>query len=558
MTGGRPSAATSATSAGPASSAGPATSAGSVRISDPDAHSTRLRRLYEAVLTGGPPPDGEGFRSLISASWRRSLAAGVDPCAVSAPPAFSPGDVRDIRSAHPMGGLLPLITGTLLHMADETAHVLIVTDAEGRVLWRGGSSRVMGRADEVGLADGFHWGERMVGTNGIGTALATGRPVHVCSAEHLLGVLHPWSCSSAPITDPDSGDVLGCIDISGVMSALHPATVALVETTARLAESHLQLRMRERDDRFRARHEGRLRALRGAPGALVTATGRIVAGDLAMGRGGRIALPEPGNLEPGTLGPGNPGAGTPESVTPDAGNRGAGNRGAGSLGAGNLGAGGEVLLPDGRAGVLEPLEGGFLLRLPGRSRTSRLILPFLGAEHPWARLDGVRVPLSPRHAEILALLALNPRGLTADRLSLLLYGDAGNPVTARAEIHRLRAQLGPAVAAKPYRLTCAVEADFLTLKRLLAAEDTAGVAEIYRGPLLPASESPAIRGEREELDGQVHACLLRRGTPDDLWAYAGTEPGRNDVHVLERLVAALPADDPRAVTARIRLAACDP
>nr|BFE84896.1 hypothetical protein GCM10020093_074970 [Planobispora longispora] len=169
----------------------------------------------------------------------------------------------------------------------------------------------------------------------------------------------------------------------------------------------------------------------------------------------------------------------------------------------------------------------------------------------------MRIPLSLRHAEILALLALHPRGLTADQLSFHLYGDEGNPVTARAEIHRLRSQLGPAVAAKPYRLTCAVEADFLALKRLLAGGDAARVAEVYRGPLLPRSESPAIRGEREELDGQVHACLLRRGTADDLWTYVGTQHGRNDVHVLERLVAALPADDPRAVTARIRLAACD-
>ncbi|GAA3407830.1 hypothetical protein GCM10018952_02750 [Streptosporangium vulgare] len=57
---------------------------------------------------------------------------------------------------------------------------------------------------------------------------------------------------------------------------MHPASVALVEAAARLAESHLTLRMLERDERLRRRHERHLRALRGEPGALVTATGRII------------------------------------------------------------------------------------------------------------------------------------------------------------------------------------------------------------------------------------------------------------------------------------------
>ncbi|MDP9864021.1 MULTISPECIES: helix-turn-helix domain-containing protein [Streptosporangium] len=484
---------------------------GAVPVPDLDAYSVRLRRLHEAG-PGGERPGGGAPRSLISASWRRSMDAGIDPETPSAPPAFGRQDIREVRAAHPMSALLPLVTGTLLETAEASAHILIVADADGRVLWRDGDRRVMHRADEVGLADGFHWGERAIGTNGMGTALAARRPVHVFSAEHLVRALHVWSCSAAPVIDPDSGDVLGCIDISGTTRALHPATVTLVETTARLAESHLALRMHERDGRFRARHEGRLRALRGEPGALVTATGRVVAGDRALRWGERVRLPESGD---------------------------------------------RVILPDGRTAFLDPLDGGFLLRLGDPARVPVLTLSFLGTEHPSAHLDGVRVPLSPRHAEILTVLALNPHGMTAGRLSFHLYGDQGNPVTVRAEIHRLRAQLGPAISAKPYRLACAVEADFLRLKDLLAAEDAAPIARAYGGPLLPRSEAPAIRREREELEGQVRARLLLRGAPDDLWAYAETEYARNDIQVLERLIAALPPDDHRTVAARIRLAGLD-
>ncbi|GAA3132581.1 GAF domain-containing protein [Planomonospora alba] len=485
---------------------------GSAPVPDLDAYSARLRRLHETTPVGELPAS-DVPRRLIASSWRRSLDAGVDPDTEAAPAAFAREDLRDVRAAHPLDALLPLVTGTLLKTVTEIGCILLATDAQGRVLWRDGDHRTMARADGVGLADGFHWGEQAVGTNGIGTALAVRAPVHVRAAEHLLRVLHPWSCASAPITDPDGGAVLGCVDVSGVADSLHPAVVALVEATARLVEGRLTLRMREDDERFRARHESRLRALHGEPGALVTGTGRILWPERARQQWGvRIGPP---------------------------------------------GSGGEVTLADGRRGVLEPLDGGFLLRLPGGRRAPLLTLAFLGAETPTARLDGLHVPLSLRHAEILALLALNPKGLTADQLSFHLYGDEGNPVTIRAEIHRLRTQLGPVVAAKPYRLTCPVEADFIDLKHLLVTGDAARVARAYTGPLLPRSEAPAVRAEREELEGQVRARILSRGGPEDLWAYAGTEYGRNDVHVLQRLVAMLMPDDPRAVTARMRLATLD-
>ncbi|MFC7646610.1 GAF domain-containing protein [Streptosporangium lutulentum] len=283
---------------------------------------------------------------MISASWRRSLNAGVDPETSSAPLAFEGEDLREIRSSHPMNALLPLVGETLLDAARQSSNILMVADAEGRVLWRDGNHQVMNRADEVGMADGFHWGESAIGTNGMGTALEARRPVHIFAAEHLVRVLHLWSCSAAPVVDPDSGEVLGCIDVSGPTHTLHPATVALVEATARLAESQLTLRMIERDERLRSRHDKHLRALHGEPGALVTMTGRIISGDHARQWGHRIRLPETGD---------------------------------------------RVLLPGGRAALLEPLGDGFLLRFPGQAHGPVLTLSFLGAERPSAHLDGVRL-----------------------------------------------------------------------------------------------------------------------------------------------------------------------
>ncbi|MFG3441685.1 GAF domain-containing protein [Nonomuraea sp. NPDC047897] len=466
------------------------------------AYSRVLRGAHETATTGEARPAGP--RRLIGASWRRSLDAGVDPATPAAPQAFGAAGLADARASHPLRALLPMLTETLAGMADEAEHIMVVTDREGRVLWRDGDRGVMRRADRVGLADGHAWTEEHMGTNGIGTALAMLRPVHVYSEEHLVHVLHVWSCSAAPIVDPDSGEVLGCLDVSGTASRLHPSTVALVSATARLAEAQLTLRMHEHDERLRRRHE----SARSRPGILLSATGRVLAGDPGGLAGERVPLPEPG---------------------------------------------GRLLLRDGRVAVLEPFADGYLLRSAPSAAPPTLRLALLGDGPPTAVLDERRLPLSLRHAEILALLALHPRGLSAEQLSFHLYGDDGNPVTIRAEIHRLRTQLRGTIGAKPYRLTSPVEADFLQVRHLLAAGDPAVLARAYPGPLLPRSESPEIRRERDELEVQVRTCLLLRGSPDDLWTYAQTSNGRADFQVLERIAACLPSTDHRAVAARVRL-----
>ena len=447
------------------------------------------------------PFAGDVGRLLIADSWERSLAAGVDPDLRSAPLVFDTDTVAGVREGHPLDRHLPTLRQTLRGMADASSHLIVVTDAEGHVLWSEGPRAVRRRADGIGLIEGFRWAEESVGTNGIGTSLSVGAPVYIQATEHLVRALHPWSCVAAPITDPDTGDVVGCVDISGTKAAMHPAVIALVEVTARLTEAQLALDMNRRDEHLRARYR---RHLRGDTRVLVSPTGRVLAADPDRWSDRRVVVPA---------------------------------------------AGSRVALPDGRTAVAEPLGELFLLRTIDGDRPS-LTLRLLGDQQPCAFLDGRQVPLSLRHAELLALLALHSRGLTCEQSSFHLYGDEGNPVTVRAEIHRLRAQLGDVVRAKPYRLDCDVEADFLTVRRLLAAGDVAGAVRLYPGPLLPRSESAAIRSERGDLAAQLRRQLLHHGDVDDLWAYS--ETGEDDLEILGRLASALPPGDPRRVAAQLR------
>lgn len=80
---------------------------------------------------------------------------------------------------------------------------------------------------------------------------------------------------------------------------------------------------------------------------------------------------------------------------------------------------------------------------------------------------------------------------------------------------------------------------------LLDEGDVAGAVRLYTGELLPRSDAPAVRAERDELAVRVRRQALDRGGADALWTYAQTEPGRADLEALERLREVLPAGDPR-------------
>ena len=61
------------------------------------------------------------------------------------------------------------------------------------------------------------------GTNGVGTAIAVDHPVQIFSAEHFSRSIHGWTCSGAPVHDPETGKVLGIIDLSSGIRAAAPA-----------------------------------------------------------------------------------------------------------------------------------------------------------------------------------------------------------------------------------------------------------------------------------------------------------------------------------------------
>ena len=160
------------------------------------------------------------------------------------------------------------------------------------------------------------------------------------------------------------------------------------------------------------------------------------------------------------------------------------------------------------------------------------------------------VALSPRHAEILLLLAFHPHGLSAERLCELLYGDPERAVTLRAEMVRLRKALEPSAPAivpesRPYRLGTAIESDAHHVLALLRRGAHRAALAAYRGPVLPGSNAPGIERIRERVSLAMREAMLADATLDVLLAYAETEEGSTEPEVLLACLKLLPARSPK-------------
>ena len=166
-----------------------------------------------------------------------------------------------------------------------------------------------------------------------------------------------------------------------------------------------------------------------------------------------------------------------------------------------------------------------------------LMIESLGRNDSLLTIDDGRghqhqVRLSPRHSEILLLLASAPRGLSGAELAVLVYEDDGASSTLRAELNRLRSLLGDdLLASRPYRLAGSVTADWLALEAQLAAGDLRSAMRGYRGPILPRSTAPGVVRLREQLHMSLREAVRRSGQPDLMSTWTRSSWGSDDYEV---------------------------
>jgi hypothetical protein len=232
------------------------------RGSDPSALRRTLHTAHESFLATGTPRTA--VRDVVLESWRRSVRSGVDPDDAGTDEYAS--DVLAYREQHPLATVMPVIRELLVSDAAEADLLVAVADHAGQLLWVEGEPKLRAKAAEMSFVEGSVWSEERVGTNAPGTALAIDHPVQIFAAEHFSHPVQAWSCSAAPVHDPDTGRVLGVLDVTGGHHVAAPQALTLVRAAAAAAEAQLRLcRLEQRQRRPAAPREpgapARLRVL---------------------------------------------------------------------------------------------------------------------------------------------------------------------------------------------------------------------------------------------------------------------------------------------------------
>ncbi len=193
----------------------------------------RTAQARLSFLTHDAFPVGDVRRPVL-ASWLRARRRNLPADRIDLPYVADPDlDQPLARSATP-------VLRRLHEHLDGQPISIILTERNGLVLRRLTADTQLNRhLDQVHLAPGFSYSEQFAGTNGIGTALERGGPMHVFGHEHYAEDLEDLACAGVPIKHPISGKIVGAIDLTCWRKDAGSLLITLAKTTADLIRAEL-------------------------------------------------------------------------------------------------------------------------------------------------------------------------------------------------------------------------------------------------------------------------------------------------------------------------------
>ena len=188
---------------------------------------------YPAMFPAGQPA------SDVLDSWARCTSLRLDPAAPPAPRVIDGHELARRRDGLAAVRRLALAEiETLFQQIAGSNFLLTFADHEGVILDLFADNRFRSSSASADIIVGSCWAEAHCGTNGLGTALAAGRPVSITGTEHFFLKYGDISCTAAPIHD-GQGRVLGVLDASSYVESRQRHTQALVRMSAMHVENLL-------------------------------------------------------------------------------------------------------------------------------------------------------------------------------------------------------------------------------------------------------------------------------------------------------------------------------
>lgn len=107
----------------------------------------------------------------------------------------------------------------------------ILTDKDGIILRIYGNDKILREASELKMIPGASMNEKDIGTNAMGTVIVEKIPMQLVADDHFIKAYHRWTCSCAPIFDPN-GNLIGTLDLTGNTDFVHAHTLGMVVAAA--------------------------------------------------------------------------------------------------------------------------------------------------------------------------------------------------------------------------------------------------------------------------------------------------------------------------------------
>lgn len=220
----------------------------------------------------------DGVRAEILASWRRSRLLGADPSPSRWQLPYEPHFDEESPLLRAAG---PVLDRLAAQVAGEDV-ALILSDRRGRIVARRvGEGSLLRQLDDVEAVEGFIYSEDSAGTNGLGTAVETGRPIEVVGSEHYADRLAELTCVGVPLIHPMTRRLAGVVDITCYAKRTNRLLRPLVAQAARDVMQRLYL---QRNIAERALLQHFLRATRSTARPVIVINDRCVISNSAASR----------------------------------------------------------------------------------------------------------------------------------------------------------------------------------------------------------------------------------------------------------------------------------
>jgi transcriptional regulator of acetoin/glycerol metabolism len=201
-------------------------------------HLSAMDRARHALEKGDRFPVG-ALQPVVADSWQRCRMLALDPRGRPRQSVITFSDVKRRREANAAMRLLALAEMQLLYSQIAGSNFMIALgDADGIVLDTISDQHFADSDAGRSIIPGSIWNESERGTNALGLAAITAKPVAIYGREHYFACHGHLSCMSAPIFNAN-GEVLGLLDASCAHEARQEHTHALVRMAAAQIENGL-------------------------------------------------------------------------------------------------------------------------------------------------------------------------------------------------------------------------------------------------------------------------------------------------------------------------------